>query len=419
MLEGFTNILRTLNPSEVYSQKPPYGPPDEYPVLSDSELKNLQESITGITVGNRSAYTYMKMVDTDLSPKQVRLPRPHHLVGNSIWSIDGSSKTLDYTAFHLMLSRSALVEYQYTSNPQPIHHEINLFDCGAVCVVDGNIFSDKMALFGNTTKGKKERKDFSWISVVDSSDDPVIVSYDPNALDKKPSMHAMGWCNKFMQTLELLAHFKIPEERKGVVIRDGPIFPIYASNVDIQKSLEFSLKWKNKMLICSSKRISESTLFLEYLMNPKSEAALNYYFEHQQVTKSTIGKLPADYLLLQKILKPGQRTPFLEVFPHNQKEILEKNSDLIPICTYYMRRRKPHTIVRLEFPKKYLSTEFRSELDFAISCVAWQHELGTKVPHVQEFADRQCQLQSESQILRKVTASRLSQEGLETLEVYE
>ena len=44
MLEGFTNILRTLNPSEVYSQKPPYGPPDEYPVLSDSELKKLQES---------------------------------------------------------------------------------------------------------------------------------------------------------------------------------------------------------------------------------------------------------------------------------------------------------------------------------------------------------------------------------------
>ena len=215
MLEGFTNILRTLNPSEVYSQKPPYGPPDEYPVLSDSELKKLQESITGITVGNRSAYTYMKMVDTDLSPKHVRLPRPHHLVGNSIWSIDGSSKTLDYTAFHLMLSRSALVEYQYTSDPQPIHHEIKLYDCGAVCVVDGNIFSDKMALFGTSTKGKKERKDFSWIPIVNKSEDPIIVSYDPNALDKKPSMHAMGWCNKFMQTLELLAHFKIPKKERA------------------------------------------------------------------------------------------------------------------------------------------------------------------------------------------------------------
>ena len=419
MLDGFTNILRTLNPSEVYSEKPPYGPPDEYPVLTNEELERLQESLTGISVGDRSAYTYMKMVDTDLTPKNVRLPRPHHLVDNSIWSIDGSSKTLDYTAFHLMLSRSALVEYQYSSDPQPIHHKIELNDCGAVCVVDGNIFSNKMALFGTSTKGKKDKKDFSWISVLEDAEDPIIVSYDPNALDKKPSMHAMGWCNKFMQTLELLAQFKIPKEKKGVVIRDGPIFPIYASNVDIQKSLEHCLKWDNKLLICSSKRISESTLFLEYLLNPKSEAALDFYFKHQKVTKTVIGKLPADYLLLQKILKPGQRTPYLEVFPHNQKEILEQNSDLIPICTYYMRKRKPHTIIRLEFPKKYLAEEYRSELNFAISCVAWQHEIGTKVPHVQEFADRQCQLQSEAKILRKVTASRLSQEGLETLEVYE
>ena len=91
--------------------------------------------------------------------------------------------------------------------------------------------------------------------------------------------------------------------------KDGPIFPIYASNIDIQRSLEFSLKWENKLLICSSKRISESTLFLEYLMHPNSESALDFYFQNQQVTKSIIGKLPADYLLLQKILKPGQRTP--------------------------------------------------------------------------------------------------------------
>ena len=84
-----------------------------------------------------------------------------------------------------------------------------------------------------------------------------------------------------------------------------------------------------------------------------------------------------------------------------------------------MRRRSPHTIIRLEFPKKYLDEEFKTELDFAISCVAWQHELGTKVPHVQEFADRQCQLQSDANILRKITASRLTQQGLETLEVYE
>ena len=45
--------------------------------------------------------------------------------------------------------------------------------------------------------------------------------------------------------------------------------------------------------------------------------------------------------------------------------------------------------------------------------------IGTKSPPHSEFADMQCQLQSEANVLRKVTASRLSEEGLETLEVYE
>ena len=71
---------------------------NEYPVSLMRNSKD-SESLTGISVGDRSAYTYMKMVDTDLTPKNVRLPRPHHLVDNSIWSIDGSSKTLDYIVY--------------------------------------------------------------------------------------------------------------------------------------------------------------------------------------------------------------------------------------------------------------------------------------------------------------------------------
>ena len=83
-----------------------------------------------------------------------------------------------------------------------------------------------------------------------------------------------------------------------------------------------------------------------------------------------------------------------------------------------MRKRKPHTIIRLEFPKKYLAEEYRSELNFAISCVAWQHEIGTKSPTFKslQIGNVNC---NPGKILRKVTASRLSQEGLETLEVYE
>ena len=223
-----------------------------------------------------------------------------------------------------------------------------------------------------------------------------------------------------MQTLEILAQFKLPDEKSGVLVIDGPLLPVHASAIDVERSLGFFLKHhQNKILISSSKRISESTQFLEFLLHPNSEAALNYYFQDQNVTRTTIGKLPADYLLLQKILKPGQRTPLIEIFPTNRKAILGRHPEMVPVTTYYMRKRSPHTIIRLEFPRKYVEDEFRSELDFAISCVAWQHELGVKVPHVQEFADAQCQVKAEAEILRKITASRLASEGLETLEVYE
>jgi hypothetical protein len=419
MLEGFSKILKTLNNSSVYSKKPPYGPPDEYPIIPDTELKKLHDSITGAAMDN-TIYKYMKLIDDGLHPKTVRLPKPHHIAGNSIWSIDGSSKILDYTAFYMLLSRSALVEYEYSDEQKYLHHTIELYDSSSVCVVDGNIFSEKLALFGASTRGVRDDPEFSWIPIVNKPNEPIIVSYDPHSKDKKPSMHALAWCNKFMQTLEILAQFKLPVEKTGVLIRDGPLLPVYASAIDLERSLGFFLKnHQNKILICSSKRISESTQFLEFLLHPNSEAALDFYFTDQNVTKSTIGKLPADYLLLQKILKPGQRTPFLEIFPTNQKVILEKHPEMVPITTYYMRKRTPNTIIRLEFPKKYLEGDYREKLDFAISCVAWQHELGVKVPHVQEFADAQCQVKAEAEILRKVTASRLVNEGLETLEVYE
>lgn len=419
MLEGFSKILKTLNNSNVYSKKPPYGPPDEYPIIPDTELEKLHDSITGAAMGN-TIYEYMRLIEDDLQPRTVRLPKPHHIAGNSIWSIDGSSKILDYTAFYMLLSRSALVEYEYSNEQKYLHHTIGLYDSSSVCVVDGNIFSEKLALFGASTKGVRDDPEFSWIPIINKPEEPIIVSYDPHSKDKKPSMHALAWCNKFMQTLEILAQFKLPKDKQGVLIRDGPLLPVYASAIDLERSLGLFLNHqKNKILICSSKRISESTQFLEFLLHPNSEAALDFYFTDQNVTKTTIGKLPADYLLLQKILKPGQRTPFLEVFPTNQKAILEKHPEMVPVTTYYMRKRTPNTIIRLEFPKKYLDEEFRAELDFAISCVAWQHELGVKVPHVQEFADAQCQVNAEAEILRKVTASRLVDEGLETLEVYE
>ena len=99
---------------------------------------------------------------------------------------------------------------------------------------------------------------------MEGTDEPLIVSFDPSTSDKKPSSHASGWSVKFMQTLELMLLDNLPKERPGVVIRDGPIFPICATINDTIRSLEGTLDWDNKMMICSSKRIQESTLFVEF-----------------------------------------------------------------------------------------------------------------------------------------------------------
>ena len=154
----------------------------------------------------------------------------------------------------MLLSRAALVEYEYSDEQKYLHHTIGLYDSSSVCVVDGNIFNDKLALFGSSTSGVRDDPEFSWIPIVNKPEEPIIVSYDPHSRDKKPSMHALRG-NKFMQTLEILAQFKLPKEKPGILICDGPLLPVYASAIDILLVGFFFRSHKNKILICSSKDI--------------------------------------------------------------------------------------------------------------------------------------------------------------------
>ena len=84
-----------------------------------------------------------------------------------------------------------------------------------------------------------------------------------------------------------------------------------------------------------------------------------------------------------------------------------------------MRKRKPHNIIRIEFPRIYLDDENLERLNWSLGFVAWQHEIGASVPMIQEAADSQCQVKAEVSILQNVARSELSKKGLGTLEVYE
>ena len=417
LIGGISSILSTMEDSRSYNLRPPVGPPTEYPTLSSEELDMLKRTAYGQLLGKDSAYSHIKLLENRLEPINVDMPDSQSLDGKSIWAIDGSNKSLDYSAFHVLLSRASIVEFMYSKEDQDNYHSISQIDRSGVCMIDRNIFKDDIHLFGKSQRNLQQKRESSWIDILESKD-PLIVSFDPATTDKKPSSHAQGWCVKIMHTLELMALSRIPKEKSGIVIRDGPLLPVAATMKDTQRAMSGVLNWENKILICVSKRIQESTLFVEFLTNPQNEKHMEFYFPDQKISKKILEKLPADYLLLPKILEPGQRTPLIEAVPKNRAPIVKKKPELTPVSCYYMRRRAPHSVIRIEFPKEYF-LEFPDYLDWAISCIAWQHELGKKVPQVQEFADMKCQLKSEIRILQNVARGELLRKGLETLEVYE
>ena len=66
-----------------------------------------------------------------------------------------------------------------------------------------------------------------------------------------------------MATLELMALRNVPSGGPGIVIRDGPLYPICATIGDTERALLESIQLENIICISSSKRIDESTLFVE------------------------------------------------------------------------------------------------------------------------------------------------------------
>ena len=93
---------------------------------------------------------------------------------------------------------------------------------------------------------------------------------------------------------------------------------------------------------------------------------------------------------------------------------MEKHPEMIPVSQYM--RKDTNTIIRLEFPK---SISMKSlEPIFRDSCVAWQHELGVKFHMSKNSQMLNVKSRQKPKFFAR-SASRLVDEGLETLEVYE
>mgnify|MGYP001205258171 CR=1 FL=1 len=432
LVNAFNGVLENLVEGETYVKLPPRGPRD-LATLSAAEVEARELNEFGESLKRDDNYQLKFLthkieevaIEESVLPKEIKLPNANDLDGLNICGIDGSNQKVEKNSFYFILARAAIVNFKYTKGTEPPYFYTIKKDASAVTWVDGNIFKDNVIEHtNNKLKKQKQAEDsvdiFSYVK--QDSSKPFMVGYDHTASEKSPSGHALGWAVKFQQALELLclAYVETDSSKKTVCIKDGPLYSTSSSKNDTIDGLRPILQWNNQILVCVSKRINDSKLILEALCSFPD--LLKIYFPGDEITKDDILSIGTDSLLLQRILKPGHRTPLIKAVPIARKGACEKatdelQKDFMPLCCYYRGRTRPQTFIRIEIP--FFMWQGNQQLvEEAIAVVAWQHELGGKAPYIQLVADDLCQLNYEKELLEKQTLAALSNKKLELAEKY-
>jgi hypothetical protein len=417
---SFQTILGCLRDGSEYSQLPPRGPPSDLPSLTDDEIDALQTLAKGDTLHSDfgySTYAYesLKFVEDSYAPRDVAMPSPTDLDEVNIYAIDGSNQRVDRASFHIVMTRAALVQFHYSLRNTKPYTALRKRDCQGMVLADGNVFKDELAIHMDCKAGDTIKKEYPMLRLVKNSTKPILTRFDPESCDKNPKSHALGWAVKLQQALELALLEDVPDG-KGVCIRDGPLFSTSVSISDTQEGLEKTISWSDKILVSSSKRVSDSTLLLQALLS--YQELRDYWFNNQELTTSTLKTIANDTILIPRILKPGQRTPMIAAIPRARKAVVENEERLTPLACYYLRKCRPHTIIRFEVPLFFWERDPEA-VEWAISLAAWQHELGGKAPLIQLYADRSCQLMQERQMMERQVSLSMYMKNLSFPEEYE
>lgn len=429
LVNAFNGVLDNLVEGESYVKLPPRGPRD-LATISEAEIeaRKLNENGESTAKDNYNPATHRNIeIDIEESniPKPVVLPNSDQLDGIIICGIDGSNQKVEKNSFYFILARAAVVNFKYTKGTEPPYFYTIQKDASAVTWIDGNIFKENVLEHTNNKLKKQKQGEesvdiFSYIKQDNSK--PFMVGYDHTKSEKSPSGHALGWAVKFQQTLELLclAEIETDASKKTICIKDGPLYSTSSSKNDTVDGLRPIIQWNNQILVCVSKRINDSKLILETLcLFPDLR---RIYFPNDEITRENIEAIGTDSLLLQRILKPGHRTPFIKAVPIARKGTCEKateelQKDFMPLCCYYRGKTRPQTFIRIEIPF-FMYENNKQLVEEAIAAVAWQHELGGKAPYIQLVADDLCQLNYEKELLEKQTLAALNIKNLQLAEQY-
>ena len=430
--KNFQKILGCLKSGKDYEKSPPQGPPEEYPSMPNEAetLRSLALTDHGEDSKESRGKIYSKIAfpkNEEARPVAVELPTTQDLADIHVCGIDGSNQRVSRNAFEFILTRACMIVFRYSGTGEKPYFYRKMKDASAMVWVDGNIFDS--TIDSQTEKfsfEENEKKTDILDKVEDYKERPFIVRYNRGEMKNNPSSYALGLAVKIQQALELLCIKETPVDKasKIVCIKDGPLFSTSVSTKDNLNGLKPILKWnKNQSFIACSKRVSESSLLLEVLLNEKIGKFLRKaWFEEQGISddalKNALKGLASDANILPRVLKPGCRTPLFIAVPVARKEIVEQDKGLTPVSCYYRSRCRPYNYIRMELPlsKWEESTESANQ---AIKIAAWQHELGHSAPLVQLEADNQCDLSAERRILELQTDSALSQNGLNLLETYD
>ena len=423
IVDQFSPILEgCLRDGEEYRNSPPKGPPSEYPALSQEELESLSLTEHGENLSERGK-AYSKISVLEMPPRPVNIPAPtvDDLADTHVCGIDGSNQRVERGGFHFILCRAVMVAFRYSDKGQKPYFRRRQKDAAAVVWVDGNIFEDRVVrrTFPQKTAGGGRNLNIL-PEVGKNPDKPLMFRYSQQ--ENRPSSYALGVAVKIMQALEMSC---IPETPLGagkiVCVKDGPLFSTSATPRDVLDGLApiFGGGWgKHCCLIACSKRVRDSTLLLEALLSDSFGPALrDFWFPGQSVVPGVIRGLPSDSVLLPRILKPGQRSPFMAATPVARSGIVREDSRLEPVSCYYLSRTRPHTYVRLEVPR-FMWERSPEAVEYAVKITAWQHELGRVAPLVLMAADEQCDVSGEREILERRTDAALWDKGLDILQDY-
>lgn len=421
LVKTFNGVLKSFNSKELYEKSPPKGPPENWASLSNDELEALQFTEFGEDFSKDRPYSKLELILQDgVTPKKVEFPSADLLSDVNISAIDGSNQRIERSAFHFIIARAVIVNFRYSKAGLKPYFYHKLRDVSAVTVVDGNVFDlDKLNISTSNIIEAASGETENIRSYLNNSDSPLFVKYDINESNSSPSSHTLGWAVKLMQTLELQSLQDVQTDSRNICIKDGPLFSPSVSFGDAKHLLSIIHTWKDQIVMGCSKRVRDSRLLIQALQ--ENRELRDYWFKGQNLTDKTIANIASDSLILPRILKPGERTPFMLAIPIARQKYVNEESggdpDLTPISCYYLSRTSPHTYIRLEFPKLFYDRDPK-KVEEAIQVISWQHELGRHAPLVQLLADQRCQLGSEKLILERQTNAALLKFNLDFPQEY-